>query len=91
MRFKLKNNGDRVLSKVKVTVYLKDQSGKVIGEEDFYPVIVSSLSLSGNRKPLKPGYIWEIERGKVFTMKDAPTEWQVGNATAKITEIEFEE
>ena len=90
VKFKLKNNGNRSLSKVEVTVYLKDEGDKVIAEEDFYPVLVSSYSFSGDDKPLKAGYIWEMERGKWYTIENAPTEWKVGNADAKITDIEFE-
>lgn len=90
VKFKLKNNGDRALSKVEVTVYLKDENDRVIAEENFHPVLISSYNLSGNNKPLKAGYIWEIERGKYYIIKDAPTEWKVGNAVAKITDIEFE-
>jgi tetratricopeptide (TPR) repeat protein len=89
VKFKLKNNGDRVLSEVEVTVYLKDENDRIIAEEDFYPVLVSNYSFSGDNKPLKAGYIWELERGKWYTIKDAPTEWEVGNAEAKITNIEF--
>jgi hypothetical protein len=90
VKFKLKNNGNRSLSKVEVTVYLKDESGNVIAEEDFHPVLVSEYRFSGNNKPLKAGYIWEMERGKWYTIKDAPSEWKVGNAEAKITDIRFE-
>ena len=75
---------------MEVTVYLKDTDGNIIAEENFYPVLVSRYSFSGNNKPLKPGYIWQMEKGKWYTIKDAPSEWQIGNAEARITNIEFE-
>jgi hypothetical protein len=60
VKFKIKNTGDKALSEVEVTVYLKDSAGNVISEEDFHPVLTSGFSFSGNNKPLKPGYIWEL-------------------------------
>ena len=63
LTFKIQNNGNKTLSKVEVTIYFKDNNGNVIFEEDYTPVSTSSWSSSS--KPLKPGYIWQIERGKV--------------------------
>lgn len=91
VKFKLKNEGDKTLTEVKVIVYFKDKEGNTIAEEDFYPVLVSAYSFSSDNKPLKPGYIWQMEKGKWYTVKDAPSEWQVGNADAIIADIEFEE
>ena len=90
VKFKIKNAGDKTLTNVEVTVYLKGRDGNIIMEEDFNPVLVSAYSFSGNNKPLKPGYIWEMEKGKWYTIKNAPNEWHVGNAVAKITDIEIE-
>ncbi len=90
VKFKLKNNGNRSLSKVEVTVYLKDEDGNVIAEEDFYPVLVSDFNIFQGNKPLKAGYIWELERGKWYTINHAPSEWKVGNAEVKITDFQFE-
>ncbi|MBS61782.1 hypothetical protein [Salinisphaera sp.] len=89
--FKIKNNGDRTLSRVEVTVYFSDAQGNVIAEEDYTPVLVSDYSFSGDNKPLKPGYIWQMERGKFYSAKNVPSEWQDGSAKAAITNIEFAE
>jgi hypothetical protein len=89
--FKIKNNGDRSLERVKVVVFFKDAAGSVIAEEDYVPVSVSKYNLSGDNKPLKPGYIWQQERGKFYTAKSIPSEWKEGAAEAKITEIRFED
>jgi hypothetical protein len=86
--FKLKNEGNKTLKRVEVTVYFRDASGNIITEETFNPVLVSSLGLNDN-KPLRPGYIWEIERGKVLTAPAVPTEWVEGRAEAKITSVEI--
>lgn len=87
--FKIKNNGDQALSRVEVTIYFKDESDAVIFEKSFLPVLVSEYSFSGNNDPLKPGYIWQQERGHFYSAKDVPSEWSEGNVEAEITRIEF--
>jgi hypothetical protein len=88
VEFKLKNEGDRTLNEVEVTVYFKDGDGNVISEEDFHPVLVSKYLISDS-KPLKPGYIWQMERGQFYSAASVPSEWKEGAATARITDIEF--
>ncbi len=85
--FKIKNTGDKTLKKIEVTVYFKDSSGSVIYDEKFYPVLVTEFGT--DNEPLKPGYIWQQEQGKFYSAKKVPSEWQKGNADAKITDIEF--
>lgn len=89
VRISLKNKGDRTLKEVKVIVYFQDKDGKTIFEEDFYPVLVSQYRTSGDNKPLKPGYVREMESGKYFTIESALSEWKEGKASAKIVDIEF--
>jgi len=89
VRISLKNNGDRSLDKVKVIVYFKDKDGNTIFEDDYYPVLVSKYSFSGDNKPLKPGYVKEMEKGKYYTLKSALSEWQESKAVAKVVDIEF--
>jgi hypothetical protein len=45
--------------------------------------------MSGDNKPLKPGYIWQQERGKVYSVNTVPSEWKEGAAVARISEIRF--
>lgn len=89
VRISLKNRGDRSLDKVKVVVYFKDKDGNTIFEEDYHPVFVSKYSFSGDNKPLKPGYVKEMEKGKYYTLESALSDWQEGKATAKVVDIEF--
>jgi len=89
VRVSLKNKGDRSLDKVKVVVYFKDKVGDTIYEEDFHPVLVSKYSFSGDNKPLKPGYVKEMEKGKYYTLESALSDWQEGKAIAKVVDIEF--
>ena len=86
--FKLRNTGDRGLDMVKVTVLFKDASGAVIHDEDYHPVLVSDFSL-GDNKPLKAGYVWQMENGKFYEAKSVPSEWKEGSVEAKITDIQF--
>lgn len=90
VQFKLKNNGDKTLNEVEVTVYFKDADGTIIAEEDYHPVLVTEYSY-GDNKPLKPNYIWQMERGKFYKADSVPSEWKEGAASAKITDIEFSE
>ena len=89
VRISLKNRGDRSLDKVKVVVYFQDKDGNTIFEEDYLPVLVSAYSFSGDNKPLKPGYVKEMDKGKYYTLESALSDWQEGKALAKIVDIEF--
>ena len=81
-------NGIILFREKNVTITNCYAAGNVIAEEDYHPVLVSEYSF-GDSKPLKPNYIWQMERGKFYQAENVPTEWQEGNATAKITDIEF--
>lgn len=87
--FKLKNTGTETLDRVVVTVYFHDQSGATIAEEDFVPIRSSAFSISGNNGPLKPGYVWQMEKGLFYGAESVPSEWDEGSFEAKVTDIEF--
>lgn len=89
VEFKLKNLGDRTLKKVEVTVYFMDETGAIIFEEDYHPVLVTKYSFGDNNKPLKPNYIWQHEQGKFYKADSVPNEWKEGSVSAKITDIEL--
>lgn len=84
--FKIKNNGNRTLSRVRVRVVFRDANDQPIAEEDYTPV--SEYSYDGSSL-LRPNYIWQQERGRFYTAQRVPSEWEAGNAVATITEIEF--
>lgn len=86
--FKLKNNGERSLSGVEVTVEFLDAEKNAIAEEIYNPVIAGGYS---SDPPLRPGYIWQNERGTFYAAKAVPSEWQSGNARAFVSDIEFAE
>ena len=87
VRFSLKNIGERSLDKVKVLVFFYDKNGKVIYEKNYHPVLVGGF-LSDD-KPLKPGYIDEMEVNNYHTLNSTLSEWQEGKATIKVVDIEF--
>jgi len=90
VNFKIKNNGNRTLNRVKVRVVFQDAEGKPIAEEEYNPVLVVQGGYSADdNKPLRPNYIWQNEPDKFLTAKKVPSEWQEGKATATITSIEF--
>lgn len=86
--FKIKNDGNRTLNEVKVKVVFYDDQDKPIGEEEYYPVLVTSSSL-GDNTPLRPNYIWQQESGQFYSAKSVPSEWKAGKVSASITDIEF--
>jgi hypothetical protein len=88
--FKIKNNGNRTLNRVKVKVVFQDEQGKPIAEEEYSPVwVVENSYSSDNNTPLRPNYIWQNENGHFYNAKSVPSEWAEGKATATITDIEF--
>jgi hypothetical protein len=89
VNFKIRNKGTEALNEVKVLVLFKDSSGNTIAEEEYMPVLVSKYNFGGDNKPLKPGYIWQQEKGKFFAAKAVPSEWKEGAAEARITKILF--
>lgn len=91
VKFKLKNKGNRTLKKVEVTIYFKDANGIIITEKTYCPVLVTEYSFGSDNKPLKPNYIWQLEREKFYKADSVPSEWKEGAVSAKITNIEFAE
>jgi len=87
--FKVKNAGDKTLNEVEVTIYFKDAQGNIIAEEDYHPVLITEYSF-GDDKPLKPGYIFQMERGKFYKAENVPNEWQEGSIKAEISDINFD-
>jgi len=87
--FKVKNTGERTLDLVEVTVKFQNSKGEIIFEEEYTPVLVSKYNVTGDNKPLKPGYIWQQERGKFYIANSVTTEWKEGEVKASIKNIDF--
>ena len=91
VEFKLKNNGERLLREVEVTVYFKDAAGKKISEERYHPVLAMKKTYSGDQTLLKQNYIWQMEDGNFYKADSVPSEWQEGSVSAAVTDIKFAE
>ena len=89
VRFKLRNNGERSLDRVEVTFYFKDENGNIISEKDFLPVSVNKYS--SDSKPLRPGYIWQMQQDRWKGADEVPSEWKEGSIETSITDIRFTE
>ncbi|GGZ09824.1 DUF6694 family lipoprotein [Shewanella fodinae] len=87
VRIGLKNTGEKSLDKVQVTVYFQDHNGKTIFEKDYLPVLVNKYTT--DKKPLKAGYVYEMEKGTYYTLDSPLTEWETGKAQLKITDLQF--
>jgi hypothetical protein len=82
----VKNNGDRTLSKVGITIYYLDRDSKPVFEKTYNPVLVTSFSFGDDNAPLKPGY----SRKFGYRLDDAPSDW-AGEVEVKVTAIKFAE
>ena len=82
---KIKNNGDKTLSEVELTIYFLDDEGNRIAETQFYPVLTSTYT--GDDSPLKPNYVRDF--GYILE-DDAPSDWG-DEIEAEISNIEFQE
>lgn len=83
----IKNNGNKTLKKVEITIYCLDKSGNPVFEKDYHPVLVSDyIGISDANEPLKPNY----SRKFGVKMDDAPSDW-ARKVRVEITDIEFEE
>lgn len=88
VEFKLRNRSPDTVALVAVTVYFQDRRGRTISEETYYPVRSDGAGFL-NTPPLKPGYLWQLERGKFFLAEAVPSEWRRGAVTAAITQLRF--
>lgn len=89
VRLKVQNQGSRVVSSVRIAVYFRDQGGDVIFEKELTPF--STESFMDADPPLRPNYIWSMDERQFYKIKGVPSEWDEGNATIEIIDVNFEE
>ena len=85
--FKVKNNGDKELSEVEITVYFKDKNGNVIHEEKYTPI--NNGGFFSDSGTLKSGRIWQQDEYSYYSSDSLPSEWQEESADFVVTNIEF--
>jgi hypothetical protein len=88
VEFKLRNRSGQTVTRAVVTVYFLDAAGNPIWEEKYFPVRTDPDGFLST-PALKPGYIWQVERGKFLLAESVPEEWKRGAVRAEITEIQF--
>lgn len=81
----VKNNGEKDVSELTVTVYFQDEQGKNIAEDSF--MVIGSL-FGGDT--LKANYSWKMENDTFYEIKNLADEVDISRYTVEITEIEFE-
>jgi len=85
-RGKIKNEGNRTLTRVEITAYFPDAEGNIIYEDSSSPVLVADFSV-GDNTPLKPNYIREFG----YVVEDCPSECKPRKVRIEITDLAFEE
>ena len=88
LTLKIKNEGNQTISYLKLNLFFKDRNGNVIHEEAYTPI--NTKSLFDPDKPLKPGYIWQNEKGTFSAFKSVPGEWVEGSFAFEIADLEFD-
>ena len=83
----LKNNGNRVLNEVEVTVYFYNKKGAIVSEKKLYPVTVSKYRSGRDNDPLGPKKAKKV----AYLVKEfAPSSW-AGKVQMRVTDIVFKE
>ena len=88
LTLKIKNEGNQTISYLKLNLFFKDRNGNVIHEEEY--ITINTKSLFEPDKPLKPGYIWQNEKGTFSSFKSVPDEWVEGSFDFEIADLEFD-
>lgn len=86
--FELKNNGNKDIEYLTVTIYFKDKSGNNIAEASLTPINPSGIF---DNEPLKANYSWKMDTGTYYQAKDVSKDWVEGSAEAVITELRFKD
>lgn len=88
VEFRLRNRSARTATHVTVTVYFHDRAGNTIAEETYYPVRSDGAGFL-NTAPLRPGYRWQVERGRFLLAESVPDEWHTGAVSCAVTQVRF--
>ena len=80
---RIKNMGDRTLSRVVVTAYFPDSSGKVVFEKQYSAVTTGGFM--SHDSPLRPGYIKEFG----YVVEGCPSECVPANVRVTVTDVDF--
>lgn len=84
---KVKNNGDKSISQLTVTVYFKDESGNTIGENN---INIGIADIYNTVSALKPNYEWSSEKDHYYELKNLSDNINPTRNEIKITNVKFE-
>ncbi|MGM9878581.1 MAG: hypothetical protein ACI31R_00920 [Bacilli bacterium] len=82
----IKNTGNKNVSKLTITAYFQDETGRDIAEEDF--LIIGGWDYNG---VLKANYSWKMEKDTFYEFENLTNDVNLSKNKVKITEIEFDE
>lgn len=81
----VKNNGERDIGRLTVTVFFQNEEGRNIAEDSF--LVIGGL-FGGDI--LKANYSWKMAMDKFYEIENLADEVDISRYTVEITEIEFE-
>lgn len=84
---KIKNNGDKSIKQVTVTVYFKDEGGNTIGENN---INIGISDYYNTVSALKPNYEWASEKDHYYELKNLTENINPTRNEIKITNITFD-
>ena len=84
---KVKNNGDKSITKMTITIYFKDNNGNTIGENN---INIGISDIYNTVSALKPNYEWSSEKDKYYKLKNLSDNIVPTRNEIKITKITFE-
>ena len=81
----LKNNGDKTLDEVEITIYFLDKQGNPVSEKTYTPVNASAQNFGmSDTSALKPKY----SRKFGYKADDAPSDWSK-KVNVQVTKVQF--
>jgi hypothetical protein len=91
VEYEIRNIGNRILTSVLLKIYLLDNQGNAIYEDEHYAIWTSDV-YSNATGPLKPNYIRNRSAfvPSALEVEARPSEWAVGKVTLKVIEIKFD-
>ena len=84
---KVKNNGDKSITKMTITVYFKDNDGNTIGENN---INIGIADIYNTVSALKPNYEWSTDADRYYELKNLSDSIVPTRNEIKITKVTFE-
>jgi hypothetical protein len=81
--FGLKNNGDRAVTGIKVTLNMMDTNGVICHQEPFTPFYDKTNA------PMLPGQSWGTDENSPVIIPSLPDSWLGGYDYIQVTDVQF--